>query len=90
MKNFVFLYIDNKTSYSFEKVFSNKSAFALCLEWVKNIQDCAGAAVFTTKDKEALVNAELENAGFKAKVIVKDTWACIDLVKSMAQIMADA
>ena len=90
MKNFVFLYIDNKTSYSFEKVFSNKSAFALCLEWVKNIQDCAGASVFTTKDKEALVSAELENAGFKAKVIVKDTWACIDLVKSMAQIMADA
>ena len=91
MKNFVFLYAGKDNDCTFDRVFSNESAFARSLKWASAMSDCAGIAVFASKRneekvKEEIVSSALTNVG----IISKEKWQCADIIGEMARKMSES
>lgn len=89
MKNFVFLYAGMDSTYVFDKVFSNNSAFGSSLAWAKKIPECEGIAIFTSLKNELMVKEEIDLGDLQnVQIIKKDKWFCADIIKEMSKIMS--
>ncbi|MBQ0039029.1 MAG: spiro-SPASM protein [Treponema sp.] len=85
MKNLVFLYAGKNSTHAFDKVFSENSAFGRCLMWAGAIPGCLGIVIMSSTENQDAVKEQLgEVAVSNARIIVKDSWLCSDIVETMA------